>query len=117
MPVGRTHAGDPRFADFPPTPGIAQLRWYVAHTAAGVVTIAELLADFRALHEASERIGRTAFASPAEARAIWDVLWAVEFCAPAAAQPPNPDDWYSPAQVLAIDQRAAARLGPAPHAA
>ena len=121
MPVGRTHSGDPRFAGFPPNPGIAQLRWYVAQTAAGLVTIDELLADFRALHETTERVGRTQFASPAEARAIWDVLWAVEFCSPEAApqaEPPeHPEDWYSPAQVLAIVQRAAARLGAAPPAA
>ncbi len=117
MSVGLSHAGDPRFADFPPDPGIAQLRWYVAQTAAGVLTIDELLADFRGLHEASERMGRTQFASPAEARAIWDVLWAVEFCSPHAAQQPNPEDWYSPAQVLVIVQRTAARLGAPPRPA
>lgn len=110
MPAGAARAGDPRFAAFPPGPGIAQLRWYVTQTAAGVLSIHELLADFRALHEASERLGPTQFASPAEARAIWDVLWAVEFCSPQAAAEQHPEDWYSPAQVLTIVQRAAARL-------
>jgi|GEM_PF-816767 len=110
MSVGQKPAGDPRFATFPSAPGVGQLRWYVAQTAAGVLSIQELLADFRALHEASERVGRTLFANPAEARAVWDVLWAVEFCVPKADQQLNPEDWYSPEQVLAIVQRAAARL-------
>jgi hypothetical protein len=117
MQIDRLHAGDPRFDSFPPEPGIAQLRWYVTQTAAGVLTIDELVADFRALHEASERLGPTLFASPAEARATWDVLWAVEFCSPTAAAEQNPEDWYSPEQVLAVVQRAAARLHPAPRTA
>lgn len=108
--TGPSRAGDPRFATCPPAPGAAQLRWYVLQTAAGVLTIEELLADFRGLHEAAERVGPTQFASPAEARAIWDVIWAVEFSSPQAADEPHPEDWYSPAQVLEIVQRAAARL-------
>src|SRR5437868_15356643 len=110
MVVSHTHAGDARFASFPAQPGAAQLRWYVAQTAAGVLSINELLADFRALHEASERAGRTQFASPADARAIWDVLWAVEFCVANTELQMNPEDWYSPVQALTIVQRAAERL-------
>ncbi len=110
MAVGQRHSGDPRFASFPSEPGVGQLRWYVAQTAAGVLSIQELLADFRGLHEASERLGHTQFANPAEARAVWDVLWAVEFCVPKADQQLDPADYYSPEQVLEIVQRTAVRL-------
>ena len=79
-------------------------------TASGALDIHDLLADFRALHEAIERHGPTQFASTDEARVIWDVLWAVEFCSPEAEQSDHPEDWYTPEQVLAIVKRAAAQL-------
>ncbi|MBP7691114.1 MAG: hypothetical protein KA764_04325 [Anaerolineales bacterium] len=104
------HAGDPRYTSFPAQPGLEQLRWYIRQTAAGHLTIHEFLQEFRRLHEDAERLGAPAYASPDEARAIWDVLWAVEFCAPAAVKIENPDDWYIPEEVLVIVQRAAKHL-------
>jgi hypothetical protein len=102
--------GDPRFANFPQTPGAAQLCWYIRQTAQGVLTINEFLADFRPLHERIEQSGAPEFASPEEARAVWDALWAVEFCSPDAAREDNPEDWYTPEDVLAIVKRAATKL-------
>ncbi len=105
------HDGDPRFALFPSEPGLGQLRWYIRHAAEGQLTIQEFLQDFRKLHEAAERAGAPAYASPEEARAIWDVLWAVEFCAPDTSTPmDNPEDWYIPEEVLVIVQRAVKHL-------
>jgi hypothetical protein len=103
--------GDPRFATFPATPGVPQMRWYIAQTAAGALSIDEFLTNFRPLHEAVERDGPPQFASSEEARAIWDVLWAVEFCSADVAREEHPEDWYSPEQVLGIVKRAAALLG------
>ena len=103
--------GDPRFATFPSTPGSAQMRWYITQTAGGALTIDEFLADFRPLHEGVERDGPPQFNSSDEARAIWDVLWAVEFCSPDVASQEHPEDWYTPEQVLVILKRAAALLG------
>jgi hypothetical protein len=103
---------DPRFATFPLEPGVTQLRWYIQHTADGVLNIREFLQDFRRLHESVERHGPPAYASPEEARAIWDVLWAVEFCSPDASEKDNPEDWYIPEEVLLIVQRAAKHLQP-----
>ncbi|MBL8057914.1 MAG: hypothetical protein JNK29_14515 [Anaerolineales bacterium] len=104
------HAGDPRFATFPPQPGLDQLRWYIRQTADGRLTIREFLSDFRRVHEDAERIGAPSYATPEEARAIWDVLWAVEFCAPDSTRIENPEDWYIPEEVLVIVQRAAKHL-------
>lgn len=102
--------GDPRFTTFPPEPGLGQLRWYIQQTAEGRLSITEFLKDFRRLHEEAERAGAPAYASPEEARAIWDVLWAVEFCATDVARAENPEDWYIPEEVLTIVQRAARYL-------
>ena len=104
------HPGDPRFESFPTEPGIAQLRWYITQTATGVLTIQEFLADFRTLHEAIEKMGHPEYASKTEARAIWDVLWAVEFCSPDISKEENPSDWYVPEEVLAVVKRAAEKL-------
>ncbi len=98
--------GDPRFVTFPPQPGLDQLRWYIQQTAEGKLTIREFLADFRRLHEDAERVGPPSYHSPEEARAIWDVLWAVEFCAVDAADKETPEDWYIPEEVQVIIQRA-----------
>ena len=104
-------AGDPRFDTFPKEPGIGQLRWYIQQTAGGRLSIHEFLADFRPLHEAIERHGPPAYASPDEARAIWDVLWAVEFCSPDVSKEDSPEDWYIPEEVLAVVKHAAEQLG------
>ncbi len=101
---------DPRFDSYPREPGLDQLRWYIQRTAEGVLSIDEFVADFRALHEALEHRGPPEYVSPAEARAIWDVLWAVEFCSPVPAREANPQDWYHPSQVLAVVKRAARQL-------
>lgn len=103
---------DPRFASFPARPGVDQLRWYIRQTAAGVLTVDELLRDFRALHETVERSGNPEYHNPEEARAVWDVLWAVEFCSPDPAREDSPEDWYIPAEVLVIVRRAAEKLPP-----
>jgi hypothetical protein len=104
------HHSDPRFATFPPEPGLDQLRWYIRQTAQGQLTIREFLADFRRLHEEAERAGPPSYHSPEEARAIWDVLWAVEFCAMDVSDKDNPEDWYIPEEVQVIVQRAAQHI-------
>jgi hypothetical protein len=104
--------GDPRFATFPAETSPKQLRWYILETARGNLTIQEFLADFRNLHEAIERSGPPEYASPEEAKAIWDVLWAVEFCSTDIAKEDNPEDWYIPEEVLTIVKRAAEKLEP-----
>lgn len=102
--------GDPRFESYPNQTGAEQLRWYIRRAAAGVLSIQEFLADFRAVHEAVEHSGPPGFASPEEARAIWDVLWAVEFCSVDPAQEDNPEDWYIPDEILAVVKRATRQL-------
>lgn len=94
----------------PAEPGVAQLRWLIARVAAGEAPVDFLLTHLRPLHEAIERLGPAQFASPDEARAIWDVLWAVEFYSPNAAQEAHPEDWNTAEQVLAVVKRAAAQL-------
>jgi hypothetical protein len=101
---------DPRFATYPAQPGVEQLRWYIRQAAAGVLTIREFMADFRAVHEASERAGRSDYASQEEGRAIWDVLWAVEFCSVDVSKENNPADWIIPEEVLAVVKRAVDKL-------
>jgi len=102
--------GDPRFQSFPPDLGVGQLRWYILQAANGVLSIQEFLADFRRLHEAIERAGPPEYSSRDEAQAIWDVLWAVEFCSPDITQEENPEDWYIPEEVMAVVRRAAKQL-------
>jgi hypothetical protein len=102
--------GDPRFQSYPQTTGVGQLRWYIRQTAQGALSIAEFLDDFRKIHEAVERTGPPEYASPNEAKAIWDVLWAMEFCSPDISREENPEDWYIPEEVLAVVKRAVERL-------
>ncbi|MBL8046532.1 MAG: hypothetical protein JNL09_08325 [Anaerolineales bacterium] len=104
------HPNDSRFATFPPEPGIEQLRWYIRQTAEGKITIHEFIAQFRKVHEAAEQAGRVQFATPEEARAVWDVLWAVEFSATDLSQKENPEDWQIPEEVLVVVQRVAKHL-------
>lgn len=103
-------SGDARFRSFPPETGVSQLRWYILQTAEGRLNIHEFLADFRKLHEAIERAGPPEYTSREEAQAIWDVLWAVEFCSPDITREENPEDWYIPEEVLAVVRRAAKQL-------
>lgn len=104
------HPNDPRFATFPAEPGLQQLRWYIRQTAEGQLSIREFIEDFRKVHEAAERAGRVEFATPEEARAVWDALWAVEFSATDVAQKENPEDWYIPEEVLVVLQRVVKHL-------
>jgi hypothetical protein len=101
---------DPRFATYPAQPGVDQLRWYIRQAAAGVLTIREFISDFRMVHEAVERAGRANYASQAEGRAIWDVLWAVEFCSEDVSREDNPEDWIIPEEVLVVVKRAVDKL-------
>ena len=103
-------AGDPRFETFPSDTNVNQLRWYILQTARGILSIQEFLKDFRDLHEAVERAGSPEYATPDEARAIWDVLWAVEFCSLDVSKEDNPEDWYIPEEVLAVVRRAAEKV-------
>lgn len=102
--------GDPRFQTFPAETGVEQLKWYIYHTASGAISIQDLIADFRVLHETIERQGPPEYASYDEGRAIWDVLWAVEFCSADITQEENPEDWYIPEEVLMIVKKAAEML-------
>ncbi len=101
---------DPRFISYPPQPSVEQLRWYIRQAASGVLTIREFVTDFRNVHEAVERAGRANYASQDEGRAIWDVLWAVEFCSDDVSKEDNPDDWIIPEEVLAVVKRAVDKL-------
>src|SRR6185436_18217304 len=105
------HPGDPRFQTFPPETGVSQLRWYINQTATGALTVQEFLADFRTIHEAIEKLGHPEYASREQARAIWDVLSAVEFGSADIGKEESPNDWYSPEGVLAVVKRAAEKLG------
>ena len=102
--------GDPRFETFPDEVGVDQLRWYITQTARDALSIHEFIAGFRAVHEAAERAGHPEYASQEEARAIWDVLWAVEFCSADISREDHPEDWYIPEEVLVTVKRAAAQL-------
>jgi hypothetical protein len=102
--------GDPRFATYPAEPGIQQLRWYIRQTAAGALTVDEFLRDFRRVHESAERAGAVAYASDEESRAVWDVLWAMEFAATDRTPAEEAEEQYIPAEVLAVIQRAAKHL-------
>lgn len=102
--------GDPRFATCPTDPGIDQLRWYIRQTATGTLTVDEFLRDFRRIHEAAERAGAVTYGSEEESRAIWDVLWAMEFAATDRTLADEAEERYIPAEVLVIVQRAAKRL-------
>ncbi len=107
--------GDPRFDSCPSRPGAGQLRGHIQRTAEGALSLHELPADFRAVHAAAEHRAPPEYDSSEEARAIWDVLWAVAFCSVNAAQEANPEDWHIPDAVLGVVKRAARQLdGTAP---
>jgi hypothetical protein len=103
--------GDPRFETYPKDVGIEQLRWYIRQTAEGVLTIHEFLANFREVHERIEQAQRPLYASKEEAQAIWDVLWAAEYCSPDIALEESPEEWYIPEEVLMIIKQSSKKLG------
>jgi len=105
-------SGDSRFETFPSAVNVEQLRWYIRQTAAGVLSIQEFLADFRTIHERIEQRGRPAYASKEEAQAIWDVLWAAEYCSLDISHEENPEEWIIPEEVLMTIRRSARRLAP-----
>ena len=104
------HATDPRFATFPRESGIAQLRWYIRQAASGAITIHEFLADFREVHERIEQVQRPAYASKEEGQAIWNVLWAAEYCSLDITQEDVPEEWCIPEEVLMVVKQAAPKL-------
>jgi hypothetical protein len=104
------HAGDARFATLPPVPNVAQLRWYIRQAASGTISIHEFLADFRDVHERIERNQRPVYASKEEAQAIWNVLWAVEYCSLDITQEAAPEEWHVPEEVLIVVKQAAPKL-------
>jgi len=101
---------DPRYATFPAEVGVPQLRWLIMEVAEEHLPPQELIASFKGLHEAIERAGRPAYVSKAEARLIWDVLWALEFYSPHREQESNPAEWNSAVEVLAEVKRVARQL-------
>ena len=104
-------ANDPRFETLPKEIGVEQLRWYIRRTAEGVLTIREFLASFREVHERIEQRQRPYYASKEEAQAIWDVLWAAEYCSPDITQEENPEEWYIPEELLLVIKKSAPKLG------
>ncbi len=94
----------------PPETGVAQLRWLIQRVAAGELPVQALIANFRALYESVERLGRPQYRSKEEARLIWDVLWVLEFYSPDPARESDPSEWNSAAGVLEVVQDAAQRL-------
>ncbi len=105
------HTDDPRFATFPKEVGVEQLRWYIRQAAAGALTIQEFLGDFRDVHERIEQVQRPVYASKEEGQAIWDVLWATEYCSLDITHEENPEEWYIPEEVLVIIRKSAQKLG------
>jgi hypothetical protein len=101
---------DSSLPGLPPETGIAQLRWLIQRVAAGDLPLAALIANFRALYEGIERLGRPQYGSKEEARLIWDVLWVLEFYSPEPARESDPSEWNSAAVVLEVVQEAARRL-------
>jgi len=98
---------DPRFADYPPQPGTAQLCWLIERLADGVLAVEEFVPLFRQTHEALERLGRPRYRSKKEARLLWDMLWVLEFYSPDPSQEDNPADWNDAAAVVAEARRIA----------
>ncbi len=105
--VNRT---DPRYATFPAEVGVPQLRWLIQEVAEGRLPVEDLITSFKSVHEAIERAGRPGYASKAEARLIWDVLWALEFYSPQRDRESNPEEWNGAAEVLAEVKRVAKNL-------
>lgn len=93
-----------------PAASLAALRALIVDVAAGRRPVADLVAQFRGLHETLERQGRLAYRSKDEARLIWDVLWALEFYSPDPAREANPAEWNDAAALLAEVQRVARHL-------
>lgn len=103
-------ARDPRYATFPTEVGISQLRWLIENVANGNLPVEELIHSFRGIHEAIEHRGRPHYKSKAEARLIWDLLWALEFYTPDKQQVEIPEEWNDAADILAEVKRVARHL-------
>ena len=101
---------DPRFATFPNTVGVPQLRWLIDQVAENNLPIEELIARFRNIHEAMESASPPKYKNKEEARLIWDVLWAVEFYSTDPAKEENPEEWVSANDLVAEVKRVAKRL-------
>jgi len=94
----------------PPEKSVGQLRWLIQRVAAGELPLPALIANFRAIYESLERLGRPQYRSKEEARLIWNVLWVLEFYSPDPAHENDPSEWNSAADVLAVVRDAAGRL-------
>ena len=82
----------------------------IEQAAGGGVAPEAFVHELRQAHEAVERAGRPAYRSKAEARLIWDMLWAIEFYSPDPSRELNPDEWNDGAAILAEARRVAGRL-------
>lgn len=100
---------DPRYATFPAEVGVAQLRWLIDTVANRKLPVEELIHSFRGIHEAIEHSGGPKYKSKAEARLIWDLLWALEFYAP-DRKPDNPEEWNDATDILVEVKRIAKHL-------
>jgi len=101
---------DPRYATFPAEVGVPQLRWLIDQVANGNLPVEELIQSFRGIHEAIEHSGGPQYTSKAEARLIWDLLWALEFYAPDRKKAGTPEEWNDAVDVLVEVKRVAKHL-------
>ena len=101
---------DPRYATFPTEVGVSQLRWLIDNVASGNLPVEELIHSFRSIHEAIEHGGGPKYKSKAEARLIWDLLWALEFYSPDQKKAGDAEEWNDAADILAEVKRVAKHL-------
>ena len=101
---------DPRYATFPTEVGVSQLRWLIDNVASGNLPVEELIHSFGGIHEAIEHSGGPKYKSKAEARLIWDLLWALEFYAPDRKQAGSPEEWNDATDILVEVKRVARHL-------
>ena len=82
----------------------------IREAAAGRLPAAEFIQAFGAEHDALERAGGARYASPEQARLIWDVLWAVAFYAPNLSQAEDLEAALPAEAVMLIVRRVADKL-------